>query len=288
VRSALSGLVFVGVFFAAGGWLSVCQQHAGLARLGLSATNFGFLVLFASAGLARFVSAWYLSRVYELPYQHEHADRFSLLDFIRRAPRAHFGRFVFYCMLINVGVGAVTPFLPWFWLDQLKYSPAAFAAVMAANLLAGVLSQPWWGRMVDRVGSKRVLSIGGIGVIVSPLLLLACARPVTFALVMAYDGIVYAAFTSAMATYLYDVVTPPKRVRCAAYHNLFIALGTLLGSCCGALLGQFTPLPAHVAGLTLAQPFAVMLLGSAAVRLLANVLLLWSFEEFRLRRPTWT
>jgi MFS family permease len=285
VRNALSGLVFVGAFFAAGAWLTLCERHGGLAQLGLSGSNFGFFVLFAIAGVARLVSTWYLTRVHEPPYQHQHADRFSLLDFIRRAPRAHFGRFVFYCTLMNVGVGSVLPFLPWFWLDQLRFSPAAFATVMAANLLAGVLSQPWWGRLVDRLGSKRVLGIGGMGMILSPLLLLAGRGFWSYFVIMAYDGVVYAAFTGAMATYLYDVVTPGKRARCAAYNSLFTCTGTLVGSFGGALLGQFAPLPVHLAGLAIAQPFALMLLASAAVRLLANVLLLSTFAEFRLRRP---
>lgn len=285
LRNAVSGLVFVAAFFAAGGWLTLCERHDQLTRLGLNGRDFGFLVLFAMAGATRFVSAWFLSRIHEPPYRLEHTDRFSLWEFIRRAPRAHFGRFVFYCMLINVGVGSVTPFLPWFWLDQRGYSPAAFAAVMTANLLAGVLSQPGWGRLVDRIGSKRVLGIGGIGMVLSPPLLLACDSFWSFAAIMAYDGIVYAAFTSAMATYLYDVVTPPKRARCAAYNNLFIGVGTLVGSFGAALLGQFGPLPLHVAGVAITQPFVLMLVASAIVRLLANLLLLGSFEEFRLRRP---
>jgi MFS family permease len=285
VRTALSGLVFVGTFFAAGEWLTLCEQHGALARLGLSGRNFGFFGLFAMAGSARLVSTWYLSRVHEPPYQHQQTDRFSLLDFIRRAPRAHFGRFVFYCTLMNVGVGAVLPFLPWFWLDQLRFSPAAFATVMTANLLAGVLSQPYWGRLVDRLGSKRVLGIGGLSMIVAPLLLLAGRGFWSYVLIMAYDGVAYAAFTSAMATYLYDVVTPGKRARCAAYNTLFTSLGLLVGSFGGALLGEFTPVPLHVAGLSIAQPFVLMLLASALVRLLANVLLLSTFEEFRLRRP---
>jgi MFS family permease len=285
VRTALSGVVFVGTFLAAGQWLTLCEKYGALARLGLSGRDFGFFALFAIAGGARLVSTWYLSRVYDPPYQQQPADRFSLLDFVRRAPRAHFGRFVFYCTLMNIGVGAVLPFLPWFWLDQLGFSPAAFAAVMTANLLAGVLSQPGWGRLVDRLGSKRVLGIGGLAMIAAPLLLLAGRGFWSYVLIMVYDGVAYAAFTSAMATYLYDVVTPPKRARCAAYNTLFTSTGLLVGSFGGALLGHFTPLPIHVAGLSIAQPFVLMLLASALVRLLANVLLLSTFEEFRLRRP---
>jgi MFS family permease len=285
LRNALSGGVFVAAFFASGAWLTLCERRDEMALLGLSGRNFGFLVLFAIAGGARLVSTWYLSRIHEPPYRPQAADRFSLLEFIRRAPRAHFGRFVFYSTIMNVGVGAVTPFLPWFWFDQRHFSPAAFATVMTANLLAGVLSQPWWGRLIDRLGSKRVLGIGGIGMVLSPPLLLLCDSFWSFAAIMAYDGIVYAAFTTTVGTYLYDVVTPPKRVRCAAYNNLFMGAGTLVGSFGAAALGQFVPLPLNVGGMAIMQPFTLMLLASAVVRLLANVLLLGSFEEFRLQRP---
>jgi hypothetical protein len=44
-------------------------------------------------------------------------------------------------------------------------------------------------------------------------------------------------------------------------------------------------LPLRVAGLTVGHPFTLLLLVSAAVRLLANLLLLGTFAEFRLRQP---
>jgi hypothetical protein len=81
------------------------------------------------------------------------------------------------------------------------------------------------------------------------------------------------------------VVSPPKRARCAAAYNLFINVGATLGNFGGALVGQFMPLPLGLAGITLSRPFAAILVCAAAVRLLANVLLLRTFDEFRLRRP---
>ena len=77
--------------------------------------------------VARLLSAWFLSRVYEPAYQHARSDSFSLLEFMRRAPKAHFGRFVFYCLVMNIGLGFVGPFLGWYLLDQLGFTPAGFA-----------------------------------------------------------------------------------------------------------------------------------------------------------------
>lgn len=283
LRNALSGGVLVAAFWLGGLWLNWCQRAPVLAAWG--GRDAGFLVLFALAGVARLVSTWYLTKVHEPAYQHVPGDRFSLLDFLRRAPRAHFGRFVFYCAAMNAGFGFTGPFLPWYFLNQRGYSPGMYATLVAASLLAGVLSQPLWGRLNDRFGSKWVMAVGGLGTTLWPLLMLTCERPRHFAAVMAYDGIVTAAFTIGIGNYLYDVVTPPKRVRCAAYNTLFVAVGSAAGALLGAALGLLTKLLLRVVGLTVGHPFTLLLLVSAAVRLLANFLLLGTFAEFRLRRP---
>jgi MFS family permease len=285
LRNALSGAVQMTSFFAAGWWLTFCERHDRLAVVGLTSRNFGFLLLFGLAFCSRLLSVWYLSRVHEPTYCHQPSDRFTLLQFIRRAPKAHFGRFVFYCMLMNVGFGFVGPFLGWYLLDQLKFSPVAFAAVMSASLTAGVASQPLWGRLVDRLGSKHVLAIGGIGVVLIPVFLLLCRSFWHFMLAMVYDGVMAAAFSIAVGNYFYDVVTPPKRARCVAYNTLFVALGGAVGAFAGAALGELSPMPLNAAGLVIAQPFTLLLIASAALRLLANLLLLGTFEEFRLRQP---
>jgi len=285
IRNAISGVVLVGSFFAAGGWLGWCEGAPVMTRLGLSGRDFGFLVLFALAGLARLLSAYYLSQVHEPEYRRTPADRFTFLEFIRRAPRAHFGRFVFYCTLINAAFGLTGPFFAWYLLDQLRFGPTRFAVVVTASLLCNVATQPLWGRLVDRIGSKRVIAMGGVAIAFWPLLILACRDFWHFVAVMCYDGISTAAYSIAVGNYFYDVVTPPKRARCVAYYTLFIGVGSAVGSFGGAALGLLTPLPLHLPGLTLDHPYSVLLAASTIVRLLTNALLLGTFEEFRLRRP---
>jgi len=245
--------------------------------------QFRILRAFALAGVARLISVGYLSGVHEPPLQRQPSDHFTLMEFVRRAPRAHFGRFVFYCTLINVGHGAITPFLGWHLLEQLGFSPGMFAAVLAIQQLAGVATQPLWGRWLDRMGSKRVLAIGGLGLGCTPLLLMACNTVTEFLVVQCFDGLVFAAFTIAVSNYFYDVVTPPKRARCIAYHTLFVSAGTMVGSFAAAGLGQLArgPLAATVLG----DAFLLILVGAAGVRWLANVALLGSFAEFRVRQP---
>ena len=285
LRNGVIGAGLIVSSLAAGAWVTYGRDRPGLAHLGLSSLNFAFLTVFAVAMLARLVSAYYLHQMHEPPYQRHPSDHFTLLDFIRRAPRAHFGRFVFYCMGLNAGVGFIGPFFFWYILAELHFSPLAFAAIGAINWLANYGSSIVWGHVADRVGNKRVLAIGGIGLALVPLLLLVSDHFWWFAIAQAYDGIVTSAFSIASANYLFDVVTVPKRARCSAYNALFGAAGTAVGTFGAALVATCTPLPLHVAGVTIGHPFVLLCLGSALLRLLPSLLLLGSFQEFRLQRP---
>ncbi len=71
LRSLLIGLSVMASFYLAGRWVDWCQNTSALALFGLTSKNFGFLVLFAIAGLARLLSSWFLSRVHDPPYHRQ-------------------------------------------------------------------------------------------------------------------------------------------------------------------------------------------------------------------------
>jgi len=285
LRGGLAGGVQMAAFLIAGWWLTWCDGNDRFALLGLSGRNFGFLVLFILVAFARLQSVYYLTRIHEPEYHRQPSDRFSLLEFIRRAPRAHFGRFVIYCMLIHLAYGLNGPYLGWYLLDQLKFSTGQFAVILTMGMLANVLSQPLWGRLCDRIGSKQVLVIGGNAIIFLPLALMMCSEFWHFLLAMLYDGISGAAFAIAVGNYFYDVVTPPKRARCVAFNTLFLAVGGLIGTFAGATIAVLAPTPLTLGHITIDHPFALLLISSMIVRLLAGLLMLSTFDEFRLRRP---
>ena len=218
IRNMLVGSIIVVSFLAGGWWLRYCQRTPALALLGLSSQAFGFLVLFLIACVARQLSAWFLSRMCEPQYRRRSSDDFSLWQFIRRAPQANFGRFVFYCALLRMGGWVVGPFFNWYLLDQLGYSTLSFAMIGTVHLIAYHSVQPFAGRLADRVGSKRVLALGGIGVVGIPILLLFSDNLYYLMAVMLYDGACWGSFDMAAANYLFDIVTPGKRARCTAYN----------------------------------------------------------------------
>ena len=83
-------------------------------------------------------------------------------------------------------------------------------------------------------------------------------------------------------------MTPAKRARCTAYNSLFVTSGAVLGIFGGGLIMQFVQAPVTVGSWTINHPFTLVLLVSAALRVVPNLLLLHSFREWRLAVPATT
>jgi MFS family permease len=289
LRNALVGGSIILAFFLSGGWLTLVRSEsftsaqpsaewqaetaAGALAAGLSMPQLGFLVLFLTALGARLFSVYHLTFMTEPAYRRTAADHFSFLEFLRRARHGDFGWFAIYWAAIHVGIGFQGPFFHRHLLEDRAYPPAVYALIITLYLLGMYASQPFWGRLADRVGNKRVLTLGALGITVVPVLLLFCASAWHFSVVMLVDGACYAAMQLASANYLFDTVTPPKRARCTAYLNVFFAGGFALGVAAGA--GAVTVLPFW-------PEFTVILAGSVALRAVANGFLLRSFREMRL------
>ncbi|MBI3272483.1 MAG: MFS transporter [Planctomycetes bacterium] len=277
-RNFWSGAAQIASFTVAAFLLDALKPH------GLTAT--GFFALFAGALLARLVSVHYLTRMHEPVYLLAPSDRFSLADFLRRAPRANFGRFVFFVMAFFFGVALAGPFFGYYMLKDLGWSYTDFMIGQNLQMLALFATQPFWGRIADRIGNKRVMALGGFGVALIPVLWLFSADKWFLWAALVYDGVVWSAYQLSTSNYLYDAVTPPKRSRCTAYYNLFMNVGVFGGAMLGGGISRW--FPAAVSG---GKPggltaFVVLLLASAVGRFAACALFLPGLRELRVG-PVW-
>ena len=218
MRNALCGIGIVTSFLVGGWWITFGTDHPHLALFGLSGKNFAFLVLFVVAGCARLVSAHFLRQMYEPPYRPRREEQFTLWQFLKRMPRGQYGRFVACRAGMMVGLNIVGPYIGWYMLAELHYSAFTFACIATAQPLTNFGAQAFWGRRLDRVGSKRVLSIGAYMLATAPPLLLVSSNPWWWGAVHAYFGLAISAYTIAEQNY-------PVRHRHAA------EAGALCGVC---------------------------------------------------------
>jgi MFS family permease len=239
----------------------------------------GFIVLFGGAFLARLLSVHWLGRMEEPPYQEGAEDQFTFWQFIRRLPESNFARFVLFVGCLGGGAHfAGCLFIP-YWRETLRFGYLEYMAVVSAVMLAQVAGLPFWGRIADRYGNRRVLGMTTVGIAMLPLLWLGSVHVVWAVLMQFWSGFFWSGFNQSMANFLLDAVSPPKRARCTAYLHVVLNSGVLVGG----LLGSWaiTRVPTEFGPLKLPYAFWTILILSFLFRSLAAALFLPRFKEVR-------
>lgn len=270
------GLYFGGRARIVGGAQLAAIALAGLA---LSATKpvapaVGFAGILLAASLARFLSAWQLSRMADMPAHAVPGSDFTFLMFLRRFRESNFVKFVFYTAGIVFATFIAAPFFSVYMLRDLGFDYLTYMAVHLAAVLTGLLAFPIWGRHADAVGNARVLKTTGLIVPFIPFLWLVSGNPAYLAAVELIAGFVWGGFNLCATNFIYDAVTPEKRVRCLGYFNMINGIAIFAGTSLGGFLADRLP---FLLGYRLLALFAL----SGGLRLLVYLLLAPRFREVR-------
>jgi len=131
------------------------------------------------------------------------------------------------------------PFLPVYMLRDLKMPFVGVGAVNAVHMVMGLLAAPFWGRVVNRYGSRPVLILcSAVTAIWPPLWLLYTSAGIVYTVVAPLN--IIAGFMSAgvgvgMITLLYKVTPSAGRSTQLAAHSILVQLLAApmpaLGSC---------------------------------------------------------
>ncbi|MCB1215289.1 MAG: MFS transporter, partial [Deltaproteobacteria bacterium] len=198
-----------------------------------------FGIIFTVAFVARLVSAWFLAKMEEPPYQaagHEHY--FSLKTFLKKSVGNNFGRFVLFAFSLLMVTNIASPFFTAYMLRELHFSYLELSTALACSLFFQFLSFQNWGLIGDRFGNFKVLKITGVAVGFLPLLWLTTQNFYLVLLFQALGGLFWAGFNLAAVNYIFDSVTPQKLARCVSYYNFMGNMGTFLGALLGGLLSK--------------------------------------------------
>ncbi|NUN49469.1 MAG: MFS transporter [Candidatus Brocadiae bacterium] len=193
----------------------------------------GWILCLVGAAAMKFISVGFLSRVAEPPYNPSSADSFTFWQFLRRSPQSNFARFTWGIALMWFCVHLSGPFFILYQLKVLGWSYTQLTVSTAIQTLSAIATQPWWGRVGDRRGSRHVLLASGLLCAVLPLL---WCTTTTFAALLAIQvvaGFCWGGFNLATANFLFEAVTPAKRARCAAYFNVVASIGIFVGAAVG-------------------------------------------------------
>lgn len=118
-----------------------------------------YAIAFIAAGVAGFVSIYYLSQVPE-PRMQRTGPHTPLLEMLR-APflDADFRRVIVFMMSWNFASNLAAPFLTVYLLQQLGYGLGTVTTLWISSQVANALTMYLWGRISDRLTNKAILAV---------------------------------------------------------------------------------------------------------------------------------
>lgn len=195
----------------------------------------GFLIVFTVATICRFISWYFLTKMYEPRFRSQSNSYFSLFDFIFRAKESNFARFVIFVSALIFCANIASPFFSVFMLRDLKFNYLTYTILVVTVTITQICTFNRWGMHADKVGNVKVIRLTSFFIASLPLWWVINRHPLFLIFAQVISGFAWAGFNLCATNFIYDAVTPQKRVRCIAFFNVFIGIAT----CCGAIIGGY-------------------------------------------------
>ncbi len=234
----------------------------------------GFTVICTMAGAARLISARLLNEMEDLPLQVKHEDIFTFWMFVRRFRESNFVRFVLFVSSMTFAVNIAAPFFTVYMLRDLKLNYLIYTVVHLSALLTTLFSMRLWGEHADHVGNVGVLRLTSLFLPLIPMLWLVSGHPLYLIVIQVAAGFLWGGFNLSASNFIYDAVTPAKRMRCIAYFNVLNGTAISLGAIVGGYFASRIP---PLFGFRILSIFLL----SGLLRLLVVFLLRPTFQEVR-------
>ena len=237
-------------------------------------TALGFCILFAVTASARFISSGLMTHMQDVPEQKNPGDKFTFLMFLRRTRQSNFAKFVFYVASITFATTLAAPYFSVYMLKDLHFSYLTYMFIHMGAVMASLVSFPIWGKHADKIGNAKVLKTTSLLIPLIPVLWLFSSNLVYLFLIEIFAGFVWGGFNLCSLNFIYDAVSPGKRVRCLGYFGFINGVATFMGAGLGGYLAERLP---TIQGSRILTLFVI----SAALRFLSHFLLSRHFQEVR-------
>lgn len=252
-----------------------------------AATTTGYLILFSVALIARLVSVYHLTNMYDPPGHVAALEIPVVKPAWTQLLHSQFAGFSLFFALMQFSVAVASPFFAIYLLRDLEFSYLEFMACSASTIIMQFLTLNRWGRISDIFGNRIILSLCGSLIPFVPFLWLFSSNFYYLLLTQAFSGAVWAGFTLSASNFLYDLIPQNKRATYMATHNVLASIGVFFGALLGGYLGTIMPDHYVVFGFEinmLSQLYNIFIL-SFIFRLITSLLLIPRLKEIRRVKP---
>jgi MFS family permease len=129
-----------------------------------------FALMFIIAFLFRMISVYYLSLQYDPPVIAADKIKMSFIDFVKNIKQSNYGRFTLYLCFMGFAVNISSPFFTVYMLNELGFTYMQFTIITLFSVIASFISMMYWGKIVDKIGNKRIILLCGLLIPFIPLI----------------------------------------------------------------------------------------------------------------------
>jgi MFS family permease len=206
---------------------------------GAGAKTGAFAVLFGAALVARLTASRCLAGQSEPQKLPPDFRRVSLRELAGRRRGGSAARLLLYMLAIQVSVQVSAPFFTPYMLGQLQLGYAEFMTLLGASFLGKMLALPLIGRVAQRMGPRRVLWVGGLGIIPLAALWLVPAGPYLFVYLLfaqLLSGALWACYEMGTFLLLFETIPAAERTSMLTLFNCANAAAIVGGAAVGGSL----------------------------------------------------
>ena len=204
-------------------------------------TIIGYLLIFSVAFIARLVSVYHLTQMYDPPGNVAALEVPVSQDNWLWLKQSQFLRFSIFFTFVQFSVSIASPFFSLYLLRDLHFSYLEFMGCTASAVLMQFLTLNQWGKISDMFGNRVILVFSGALIPVIPLLWLFSDSFYYLLCTQALSGFIWSGFTLSVGNFLYELIPSGKRATFLAFHNVSANTGVFFGAMLGGYLGATLP-----------------------------------------------
>ncbi len=234
----LFGMGLAGIFLddqvSAQQTLRVAQDVVSTSIAQASPGLLGFVAVFVVAMLARWTSAFLLSRQVEQVPLGKLQKRIPFTDLVRRFAFQFDGRMLLVLIFFQMAVNLSSPFFTPFLFKQVGVSYGDYLWLLAAGFMSKIVVFPLAGRFADKWGPYRLLRTGALGAVLLPALWSFNSSFQFLLFSQILSGVMWALYDLGAAMTFFHSFKDEERTSFMSFYNLASSVAVITGSFVGA------------------------------------------------------
>ncbi len=195
-----------------------------------------YAVIFSAAAICRLISAWMLSRQSEpipVPPDMRQIPITQIFSHLRGKTG---GKLLVYLVAVQAAVQMSGPFFTPFMFAKLHFTYGQFVTLISVAFLVKMFAFPVWGRVAHRIGARKLLWIGGWGIIPMSISWVFSQNFAWLLFFQMAGGVAWAAYELAFFLLFFESIAEEERTSLLTVYNLLNTSAWVLGSLVGATI----------------------------------------------------